>query len=172
MNRWASLPCTAAFPVTMEPRVTVTRWRIKSDCSRGSRKKMVAGAGFEPMVSPVGSVGPEHSPLARRPLRVMSRRSEARRSQIQVLLRNEKFQPTHKGFAGILWLRGQDLNLRPSGYEPDELPNCSIPRCKYKWRRKRDSNPRAGYPTSRFSRPVPSTRLGYFSNFIIIICKI
>ena len=25
--------------------------------------------------------------------------------------------------------RGWDLNPRPSGYEPDELPNCSTPRC-------------------------------------------
>ena len=25
-------------------------------------------------------------------------------------------------------LRGLDLNQRPSGYEPDELPNCSTPR--------------------------------------------
>ena len=25
-------------------------------------------------------------------------------------------------------IAGQDLNLRPSGYEPDELPDCSTPR--------------------------------------------
>ena len=28
------------------------------------------------------------------------------------------------------WLRGPDLNRRPSGYEPDELPGCSTPRPK------------------------------------------
>src|SRR5699024_1019517 len=27
-----------------------------------------------------------------------------------------------------IWLRGPDLNQRPSGYEPDELPDCSTPR--------------------------------------------
>jgi hypothetical protein len=32
----------------------------------------------------------------------------------------------HRG--GKDWLRGLDLNQRPSGYEPDELPDCSTPR--------------------------------------------
>ena len=29
------------------------------------------------------------------------------------------------------WLRGLDLNQRPLGYEPNELPDCSTPHSKY-----------------------------------------
>ena len=32
------------------------------------------------------------------------------------------------GFRLLRWWRGQDLNLRPLGYEPNELPDCSTPR--------------------------------------------
>ena len=31
------------------------------------------------------------------------------------------------GFLSGIWLREPDLNRRPSGYEPDELPGCSTP---------------------------------------------
>ena len=42
--------------------------------------------------------------------------------------RNRRLRLYHIDLYCVFWLRGQDLNLRPSGYEPDELPGCSTPR--------------------------------------------
>ena len=41
-------------------------------------------------------------------------------------------KPSEEGFfiqsLFEFWLRGPDLNQRPLGYEPNELPDCSTPR--------------------------------------------
>ena len=40
-------------------------------------------------------------------------------------------KPPNKEVPSLNWWRGGDLNFRPSGYEPDELPDCSTPRHTY-----------------------------------------
>ena len=49
-----------------------------------------------------------------------------------------------KGYSVEGWLRGVDLNHRPLGYEPNELPDCSTPRSNHNNRLRRRSNREAG----------------------------
>ena len=59
-----------------------------------------------------------------------SGRSAAKRfrNRVRSRLRNAESRPRRTGSDLRKWWRGLDLNQRPSGYEPDELPDCSTPR--------------------------------------------
>lgn len=75
-----------------------------------------------------------------------------------VSAQNEKSRPEGRlqmaDFSGLRWLRGLDLNQRPSGYEPDELPGCSTPRHRRDGDRERDTPQKAKTRRAGLARRV------------------
>ena len=67
----------------------------------------------------------------------------------------------HIGCGSWIWTNNLWV-MSPASYQIAPFRDMNL----LKWRRKRDSNPCADFSTSRFSRPVPSTRLGYSSTKI------
>ena len=70
----------------------------------------------------------------------------------------------------FLKLRGKDLNQRPPGYEPDELPDCSIPRCELiKMAQKLGFEPRRRSHDLPVFKTGPFNHLGIPPSFFLLV---
>ena len=113
-------------------------------------EKLVAGAGFHlghPGLRPAGGFAVQkvassrllrtadestlspHPTQPQLPKIVKSEARGLRRGGMRNRMSHKPMDAATKLFTILgSWLRGPDLNRRPSGYEPDELPGCSTPR--------------------------------------------
>ena len=72
------------------------------------------------------------------------------------------------------WWRGKDLNLRHSGYEPDELPACSTPLLEMRngrsefWSERPVSNRR---PSAWKADALPTELLSLYKWLIVVVDK-
>ena len=66
----------------------------------------------------------DFSPIVKQFLEAVNRAQGRNRTNDIRIFSPPLYQLSYRGME----LRGKDLNLRPPGYEPDELPDCSTPR--------------------------------------------
>ena len=146
-------PLSWLLPKVERPSDQRLRWRFRLSGSQSALTLLWAAGCFYRMVALAANASEIHRNSCQAPTTVDRRRPS---NTSPACTEHEKTP-----LCRVFWLRGRDLNLRPPGYEPGELPDCSTPPVHTTER------PRAGstvHPRS-YCRPLPITRARTASNF-------